>query len=105
MLKEKRGISLITLVITIIVVIILAAAVIMSLQKSNPIQQASKAKFLNDIATFKEDLELYKQNQYLENNGQFDPDTLYAPVEGLSIYDVIPSLENSSYGKNDFRVE
>ena len=105
MLKEKRGISLITLVITIIVVIILAAAVIMSLQKRNPIQQASKAKFLNDIATFKEDLELYKQNQYLENNGQFDPDTLYAPVEGLSIYDVIPSLENSSYGKNDFRVE
>ena len=105
MRKFKKGISLITLVITIIVVIILAGAVILSLQKSNPIKQASKSKFLNDVETFKEDLELYKQNQYLKNNGQFDPDTLYAPVDGLDIYDVIPSLKNSSYGKNDFKVE
>ena len=41
--ENKRGISLITLVITIIVIIILAAAVILSLNNNNPVGSASKA--------------------------------------------------------------
>ena len=105
MKNMKKGISLIILVIAIIVVIILAGVVILSLQKSNLINQASKAKFINDVSTFKEDLELYKHNQYLKSNGKFNPETLNAPVDELDIYDVIPSLKDSSYGKNDFKVE
>ena len=104
MKNMKKGISLIVLVITIIVVIILAGVVILSLQKNNSLNQANKARFLNDVEAFKEELEIYKQNQYLKTNGKFNPETLNAPADGLDIYDVIPSLKNSSYGKNDFKV-
>ena len=41
--NTQKGISLITLVITIIVIIILAAAVILSLNNNNPVGSASKA--------------------------------------------------------------
>ncbi|MEG0873336.1 MAG: hypothetical protein RSG48_05235, partial [Clostridia bacterium] len=52
------GISLIVLVITIIVIIILAAAVILTLNKNNPMKNANKASFQNDLDTFKSDLSL-----------------------------------------------
>ena len=42
-LKNKRGISLIVLVITIIIMIILAAAVILSLNSSNIVNKAKDA--------------------------------------------------------------
>lgn len=103
--KNKYGISMISLIITIIVIIILATIIILSLKGNDLLKQSSKAKFMNDVAVFKEDLELYKQKQYLNTSGKFNPDTLYAPVDNIDIYDVIPSLENSSYGKDDFRVE
>ena len=41
--EVKKGISLITLVVTIIVIIILAAAVILTLNNNNPVGSASKA--------------------------------------------------------------
>ncbi|MDD3304247.1 MAG: hypothetical protein PHP54_04950 [Clostridia bacterium] len=54
--NAKRGISLITLVITIIVVIVLAAAVILTLNNNNPIENAKEAKITHEIATYKESL-------------------------------------------------
>ncbi len=53
-LEEKRGISLIALVITIIVMIILAAAIILSLSNSGIIGKANKAKTDSDTANLKE---------------------------------------------------
>ena len=53
-LNNKKGISLIVLVITIIVMIVLAAAIILSLQSSNIIERANEAKVKNDIASAKE---------------------------------------------------
>ena len=53
-LNNKKGISLIVLVITIIVMIVLAAAIILSLQSSNIIGRANEAKVKNDIASAKE---------------------------------------------------
>ena len=47
-MKAKKGISLIVLVITIIVIIILAGAVILSLNKNNPISDATKARYLSN---------------------------------------------------------
>ena len=52
--KNKRGISLIVLVITIIVMIILAAAIILSLSNSEIISKANKAKTDSDMANLKE---------------------------------------------------
>ena len=49
-LNNKKGISLIVLVITIIVMIILAAAIILSLQSSGIIERANEAKAKTDVA-------------------------------------------------------
>jgi len=52
--KNKRGISLIVLVITIIVMIILASAIILSLRSSGIIGRANEAKTTSDLASKKE---------------------------------------------------
>ncbi len=43
-MNERKGISLIVLVITILVMIILAGVVVVSLQKNNPIEKAKQAR-------------------------------------------------------------
>ena len=53
-IKQKKGISLIVLVITIIIMIILAAAIILSLNASGVIERANKARQDTDLATKKE---------------------------------------------------
>ena len=68
--SEKKGISLIVLVITIIVIIILAVAVILSIANNNPIENAKEARFKNDVKTMQEELELLKASKYAENNGE-----------------------------------
>ena len=67
--SKKSGISLIVLVITIIVIIILAVAVILSIANNNPIENANKAKFQNDLKSIQEELELVKSSNYVENKG------------------------------------
>ena len=52
--NQKRGISLIVLVITIIVMIILASAIILSLRSSGIIGRANEAKTKSDAATKRE---------------------------------------------------
>ena len=54
MRSEKKGISLIMLVITIIVIIILAVAVILSIANNNPIENAKEAKNKHNKATLEE---------------------------------------------------
>ena len=75
--SEKKGISLIVLVITIIVIIILAVAVILSIANNNPIENAKEARFKNDVKIMQEELELLKASNYAKNNGASynDPDT------------------------------
>ena len=70
-LKEKQGISLIVLVITIIVIIILAVAVILSIANNNPISNANKAKFQNDLKSIQEEINLYDASQYAKNQGNY----------------------------------
>ena len=67
--SDKKGISLIVLVITIIVIIILAVAVILSIANNNPIENAKEARFKNDVKTMQEELELLKASNYAKNNG------------------------------------
>ena len=52
--NQKRGISLIVLVITIVVMIILASAIILSLRSSGIIGRANEAKTKSDAATKRE---------------------------------------------------
>lgn len=64
--ENKQGISLIVLVITIIVIVIIAVAVILTLAKNNPIENAKKAVFQNDLKTIQEEVSMYDSNEYLE---------------------------------------
>jgi len=112
--KHKKGISLIILVITIIVIIILAGAVILSLSTNNPISQASKATYLNDVKNFETELELYKGKQFADNLGSYNPALLQADNDSVTyngvidtsrtMNDVIPSLLQSSKYSGQFQV-
>ena len=75
---KKKGISLIVLVITIIVIIVLAVAVILSIANNNPIENAKKARFLNDLKTIQEEINLYNSKAYADakSNG-----TEYVPAK------------------------
>ncbi len=77
-MKNKKGISLIVLVITIIVMIILSAAIILSLSNSGIISKANKAKADNDVSNAKELVEvahsewlLMTADEQTENGGNF----------------------------------
>lgn len=63
----KKGISLIVLVITVIVLAILSTAVIISLSNTNIINEASKAVFRNDMASYKEAYSLYLVDYMIEH--------------------------------------
>ena len=53
-LNNKKGISLIVLIITIIVIIVLAVAIILSVQSSGIIEKANEAKEKSDVANAKQ---------------------------------------------------
>ena len=94
---KKRGISLIVLVITIIVIIILAVAVILSVANNNPIENAKKATFQNDIITLKEELDLYIQKQYADSQGTYNVSDLNK--SGEDIKNILPGIKDKYIGK------
>ena len=91
-MKKKKGISLIVLIVTIIVVIILAVTVILTINKNNTLSSAKEAVFRQDIATMKEELEIYKANmKYNDKN----PETLNADKKSdPSVQEIITSMPN-----------
>lgn len=64
---NKKGISLIVLVITIVVMIILAGAVILTLVNSGIIGQTKMGIFKNDVSSYKAELTAYIANEMLTN--------------------------------------
>ena len=66
MKKDKRGISLIVLVITIILMIILGATVILSLSGENTIKRAREAKAVSDLSSIVERVKLVIAQKQLE---------------------------------------
>ena len=114
--KEKKGISLIVLVITIIVIIILAGVVIFLVSKNNPIANANEATFKSDVSNFKSELEMYKANEYTNNKGSYDSTLLQADdstatydskvINGAgSINDIITSLKTNNKYQGKFEIK
>ena len=91
-MKKKKGISLIVLIITIIVIIILAVTIILTINKNNTLSSAKEAVLRQDIATMKEELEIYKANmKYNDKN----PETLNADKKSdPSVQEIITSMPN-----------
>ncbi len=104
-MNKREGISLIVLIITIIIIVILAGTVILNLADNNPILQATKASFLNDVKTLQTELELSLSKQYLDSLGSYDITLLQANETSIkykdvedntkNIYDLIPSLKSN----------
>jgi hypothetical protein len=77
---NKRGISLIVLVITIIVIIILAGSVILSLSKNNPILSAQEATFKNDMDSVQNGITMYITSKYAQTLGGFDVNSMNGEI-------------------------
>ena len=82
-IRETRGITLIALVVTIVVLLILAGTAIAMLTGDSGIMtNAQKAKMSTELAGYKEEVELYKAEKYMENI-EFEEATLTAGKENL----------------------
>ena len=82
--KENKGVTLIALVVTIIVMLILAGVVISTLTGNSGI--TTKAKFskeMNELSKYKEEVELYKANKIVENEG-FLGESLFAGKDSIN---------------------
>ena len=109
-IRNKDGITLIALVITIIVLLILAGVSIAMLTGTNGIlTQAQKAKMTTELSSYKEQLELYKTEKLSENR-EFLESTLTVGKESLkyntqpegetgNIKTVIPSIKDEYIDK------
>ena len=94
-LKEKIGITLIALVITVIVLLILAGVTIGTLLGENGIiTRANESAISTELAEYKEELDLYKVNKYVENN-DFIEETLTAGKTDLN-YNTKPNDETGN---------
>lgn len=65
--KEKSGITLLALVVTIIVLLILSGVTISAINNNNGIlTQAKRATITSDLSKYKEEVELYKASKEME---------------------------------------
>ena len=109
-MRNKKGITLIALVITIIVLLILVGVSIVMLTGNNGIlTQAQKAKLSTELSSYKEQLQLYKTEKQAENR-DFIESSLTVGKENLTyntqptgetgnIKTVIPSIKNEYIDK------
>ena len=73
---KEKGITLLALTITIIVLIILSTVTYnLTLGENGIITKAYEAKYLTELAQYKEELELFKAEKLLENNN-FEEESL-----------------------------
>ena len=68
--NDKKGISLITLIITIVVVIILAAVVILTLGKNNPIDSARLSTVVNSKTNMEDCISIVASKKIAETEGK-----------------------------------
>ena len=95
---KKKGISLIVLIITIVVIIILATAIIVSLARTNVIENANEATVKQDFRTLQDELNMYIADRFADTRGDFELEDLNADsTTNPSVYDVLPSLSRTKY--------
>ena len=83
---KDRGITLLALVVTIVVLLILAGITISLVFGPNGvIKKAQEADENTKIAQVREKLELAKGPEYIEGNGQYDPDSYFQRIEDEKI--------------------
>lgn len=95
-MKNKKGISLIILAITIIVMIILAGIVIYNIAKNNPIEKAHIAALKTNLSAIYEDVNLYIMDNIDEDGNLSYPIKGNVPGELLNagVRDAIAVYQN-----------
>ena len=85
-MKENRGITLISLAVTILIILILAGITIGILFGDNGIiKKAQEAGDQTEIAVVREKLELAKGTEYIESNGKYNPESYFQIIEDEGI--------------------
>lgn len=84
MLGNKRGISLILLIITAIVMLIIVAAVMLELNDNNPVNEAYESTFKTNVRNMYEELNMYISDKSSETFGEFEPSRLSADFESVT---------------------
>ncbi|MDD3304321.1 MAG: hypothetical protein PHP54_05325 [Clostridia bacterium] len=82
--KRNNGISLIVLVITIAIMVIIAAAVIITLNNQNPIENAKESTFKSNIRQMYEELNIYISDMNSTTYGEFDSTKLSADATSVT---------------------
>ena len=96
-LTQKRGISLIVLIVTIIVIIILAVAIVLTIKKNNPIDSANEAVFKENIRNFQNELVMSISNEYVKDRGKRKEKINVYSLSDMQKY--IPSFTKEYEGK------
>lgn len=73
-MKKNKGVSIITLVITIIIIIIIAGVTMLRSTKS--LEEANKVKFQNDLKSFVELIDAYNVRAEIRGIATYDSDEL-----------------------------
>ena len=103
-MKKNKGISLITLIITIIVIIILAGIIISALFKINIIEIAQEAKFKHNLSEYNSEYVIWSSNEKIYDPNGFNSEDVIA-VDGYGNYKdndikkILPDIKNEDLGK------
>lgn len=84
MLNNKRGISLIVLIITGVIMVIIAAVVILEFTDNDPIQEAYEATFKSNVRNMYEELNLYFSDKDSESFGEFESSRFSADFSSVT---------------------
>ena len=91
MIKTKesiKGITLIALVLTIVILIILASITVnMAFGENGIVEKAEQAKEMSESSSLKEQMELIKSSQYVENLGKINLDEYWNKLQEEGIID------------------
>ena len=91
-MKNNKGVSIITLVITIIIIIIIAGVTM--LRSTKNLEEANKVKFQNDLKSFVELIDAYNVRAEIRGIATYDSDDL--AWDGIS-----EKAENTARIKNN----
>ena len=101
--KQKKGISLIGLVVTIVIMIVLAGAIILALTSTNTMEKATEAAFKNTSKSYLDEYNAWISEQKLNTNGIFDISEVNATknvaYNGKYIQDIIKSIKKEDIEK------
>ena len=73
---NKKGVSLVVLVITIVVIIILVAAVVLNLSGSNPIDSSRVSRICTNYDNLTTDIKLYISKAHMETKSYFNDEEI-----------------------------